>query len=1057
MIDHANLAKTAIKHTENDRTYDYPDTVDMHLFINTDTRTRAQVKRDLATTSQRLQEYESDEQNQIAFSNVREAERQNFKNLSMRLYTNHMGWRYLWKKDSDEMDKLKQNLIYLNNLLDQQGSAFANKDGVNIPELQRKITIAFDEVINACREYVVKKKQQNQGKHKYGRNRLMMVDQIYKSCVGEKQKFIALADALRTNSFDLVKDEDIEDLSLNELTTKHMVVETEDVEYQNEGNSTDVYKIKVQENGKNVSYYIKENLPLLDEDVDGFVDRRLAQLRASFEAKKNKAGIQEDRLVKAKLGDAEYSFAIKFFEALKARLDNAKPRDKAEAREKVLGLLNKDFDEMFKEFRAYNMAADRLSKTETANDGMENGEYKKDDPNYLVAKFLREAKAGAGGKPVVMKKMTALEWITKEMGLSKKKDSDILKVFKEKSDEQIERLFAISAGKEVELYGQIKKRLGEAKQDNSAANNTATCELAKIMGFTDVVTVSDTRVVRFKDRTGKVRTAYCTVCEAAEGDEFINLIKEAEKDHKTIQYTPDAMRQLMRLQAFDTVCLQTDRHGRNFKCEVDRSKDGKLIITRIKSYDHDMSFGEDDIADTILKGEKNAFLPGLMTKAKKGTPLYNYIVKNYFKNAGDEWTKKVKPISIHTLEMSEHGGNDFISKNDDIITRLPWYRFYKDVFKNGHGLNDYTGNVTGIVLKRNHSEDTVWSEEFKDDYLRGGRRGGNLELAEERRARVLSGEEAKEKWKEVSDIIEELGQILPCKKTGTFEGKDRKGKTVQKTRTYDTLKTEFTKAEKLKVIDCIKKLTELNDEYDFRYIRISEGNYTRGGFVDLFLQFITNAYVKLFMNDSDPEVVKKMMGVDEDKQEALETLTGEDGDLEIPSLLHFDYDTYQKIKAVAEGNDSAIIRSRMKAVDFSDAKINAIRKRCQDTVEYLKTAERKAQAFYKLAGWDEKTAQGKFFLKKDEYAQIKDLSEMAVDPGQTYLSIDNECFLFGNKEFSNLNSEADIDQKIKETQAIRHEPKRWNYPQYLKSDDMRENREKFKKNALSGKIYTKKQ
>ena len=222
------------------------------------------------------------------------------------------------------------------------------------------------------------------------------------------------------------------------------------------------------------------------------------------------------------------------------------------------------------------------------------------------------------------------------------------------------------------------------------------------------------------------------------------------------------------------------------------------------------------------------------------------------------------------------------------------------------------------------------------------------------------------------------------------------------------------------------------------------------------MQFITTVYAELFKMSTDNEIRELLSEDSKETKEALKTIMDENGDIEIPSLLHFDYDAYQEIKDVAEGKKDTFINPKMKSVDFSNEKIDAIRNRCKDTIKYLDTAMKKAQAFYKLAGWKEGTPQGTFLLKKDDYSKINDLSEMSVNPGQTYLSVDNESFLFGEKEFYELNSGADIDEMIEKTKNVRHDPKRWNDPKYLNGNDRYVNRKKFAVNALSGKVYNEK-
>ena len=60
-------------------------------------------------------------------------------------------------------------------------------------------------------------------------------------------------------------------------------------EWQNQGNFTDVYKRVLQIDGQNRTFYMKENLPMIHKDLDGFLKRRTSQLKVSQENKKNTA------------------------------------------------------------------------------------------------------------------------------------------------------------------------------------------------------------------------------------------------------------------------------------------------------------------------------------------------------------------------------------------------------------------------------------------------------------------------------------------------------------------------------------------------------------------------------------------------------------------------------------------------------------------------------------------------------------------------------------------------------------------------------------------------
>ena len=81
------------------------------------------------------------------------------------------------------------------------------------------------------------------------------------------------------------------------------------------------------------------------------------------------------------------------------------------------------------------------------------------------------------------------------------------------------------------------------------------------------------------------------------------------------------------------------------------------------------------------------------------------------------------------------------------------------------------------------------------------------------------------------------------------------------------------------------------------------------------------------------------------------------GDLEIPSLLHYDFEAYTNLKALQKSleNKGGKVSADLKNLNFRDKKIEALKVRCNEMVEMIEDAKRKAEAFYELAGWKEGT------------------------------------------------------------------------------------------------------
>ncbi len=1028
-------------------TYQVKGNYDAALFEYHGETNKNQINQDYIESQERLRTLKSDFG--TSYKNKRQAENSAFKALSAKLSTDKWNWLFFTGKDSPEMVRVKKTLNLVTNLISQNLSEYVKEDEngaqfVDVPELREKLNTALDECVAACDNYFKKKREQGGGKYSAGIRRLGLVNEVRKRCMEEKLKFGALLESLTVkagleeNNLEILRER-----SLQQLTEQHLTLEAEEgsTEWQNEGNSTDVYKIKATNNGEN--YFIKENIPLISEDISGFLDRRETQLNYSSENRG--ANVEERRLKDGHVGASDYQLALSFIRALKTRITRADDADRTAVSEKVVSLLAHDFDKMFSELETHNYAADHVDDTDM---DWEAASKDKKHPLNGVAVYIcsyrknnmGEAAGGRAGEP--LKKMTELEWITKKLGLDANRDRDILNVFRDQSENAIGKLFRVSLGKEVELFGQIRERQGSETKEIAAANNTATYQLAKKMGFEDVITGSETRVVKFKDRNGQMVERFCTVMKEAKGEEFVNLIKRAEKEQMKIHYTPDAVRQLMRLQAFDVVCNQTDRHGRNFKCEFDEDKEkGTIVIKKIMSYDHDNSFGEGSI-EKLVAGEKNGFLPGLNKTLKKGSAEYKYVNKKYFGIKCPDWIEKAtKPIlrgfsNEYGRHRSIKEAPSTMFKNlqpeksmGQVLMHFKHSDFTSFVTKEGEG----DANWYGSIYKRDQmKEDSKYPE-------------GKNEVTDE---------------KEYEEVSQELGTIF----TGLKEILDPKRYGTAKENIANGLRTDLKKEEKQEVFRLLDRLHILNEKYDFSTLT-PKNTYDRqwcashSGFLDYWIQNMLYAYANLFRED--PDVAELAAGSTEkeyteeemeQRRKDMNTLSNENGDLEIPSMLHFDYAAYMQIREIATRDDPQM-EADLKLLNFSEAKVKGIKKRCQDILSHLETARKKAEAFFRLAGWKSDTPQGRFFLKAEDgdYDKINDLSQLSVDPGSTYLSIDNENYLFGQQEFSKLAKIEEEDRAFNE-EVKKRKDKRWHHEEY---GDGKEARKTFLANPLQSAIFKK--
>ena len=1083
-----------------DETYKLSYSAPASMFEMKDTRTSKQVDTAITASDKKMTTILKND-SKYSYNQKRSAQVNRFRNVSLGLFKDK---KWYSGTDSPEMVRVKKTVAYLNNLLDKGIYDYVSEEGtkgVNLDAkaLKEAVHKAFEEAISACENYLEKKKEKNEGRWSTGVRRRERVNRILQMCKEERSRYELTVDALQDKSiegFDIeelrqqkesgaeAQDDQIDQEEQLEQKDQQKIGEEQEEQkekkktnrvynmhtlstmlkhsvslqttWQNQGNSTDVYRIVVKENGKDVVYYIKENLPLISADLDGFLTRSLNELASSKQAHIDKnEGMEELRMREAKMNEADYDACTRFLTAIQNKIKNASDADRMSVRKRMIGLFEHDFDKIFKSLNVHNQAA-RILDQEGGAAGFDLAKWtdiakKKDDPQYEIAVILldymgydlngkkieeekkdgKKKDAGAQGQEAKqakepLKEISEKDWIIKELGLDKGDDKDLGKLISElygknKKGKMIEDMFRISLGKEVELFGQMRDRTAGDAEEIAATNNTATSRLATRHGFTDVVTVSDSRIVKFTDRNGKSVERFCTVMREAEGDEFLDILKNANDKGMKIEYTPEAIRQLMRLNAFDMICLQVDRHGRNFKCKSEE-KNGKIVISKIMSYDHDMSFGEESIRDTFKDGQDKGFLKNPTQVIKKNSPMYRYVMKNYFHLGGD---------------------NSFL--ND--VKEPDWEALMDECKKNSrfHSALEKTVGDLNTFIAKPFIHEKFLGMRFN---LYGQRLGdqealykGYITTAD---GQKLDEDESEKVQERLAGVYDDLSKFLI-----TREGKKR------------VLKSKFTKEEKGILTGAMRELYDLNKNYDFSHIQHTQ--FAVAGLVDLWIKKTLYTYTQVLKTDQEPEDMETLLAAEKisekkkaEKKEALKAITDpKTGDIVIPAMLHFDLDAWNSIldmKNSLENNDG-LITGDLKGLGFRDAKIEKLKQRCDDMIKMVTEAEKKAKAFYTLVGWKENTAQTTFFLKKDDYAQISNLSELSVDPGQTYLSIDNENFLLGVKEYQNETSEAIKKRALESEKKKQTDSKRGKNPDYLKGLDERQAMEKFLQNPLSGTIH----
>ena len=767
---------------------------------------------------------------------------------------------------------------------------------------------------------------------------------------------------------------------------------------------------------------------------------------------------QEERRLRGRMDEADYQGGLDFLNLMKNKLASKSGDEKETQKKRYLKFLGHDFDRVFKELSDYNMYIEKckgdreeLQKTLEVLKADMKGKTKNKGKNAQNAEsplieMLEQSLKNADD----MKTKTPYEYICDlvkngKMGLDLEKDRDVLDVLKnlqlkdgEKNvkSERIKRLFTRTLGKEAELYGQQCERSGIDDSAILASNNTATSRLAKFLGFLDVVTTSFKCMM--KNREDKGYKMY-TLSEEAEGEEMLTLVDQAEKAGAKLHYSPNAVQQLMRLQLFDTLCLQTDRHWRNFKCKV--AKKGKTwTILSLKAYDHDQSFGAKSLAEYFKEQEES------MGKTQMG------FINPYVMTISKEDKRYIY------LKRTRIGGKD-----DQIIRniRMPDGQKYR-----------LPANIVGIgKSKKSVYENApgVWSDYFLKQY-------GKLGAVENCMRNLNQGKEKelKEFWDKFQNLLStsrELARIESKEKRRTRKDETEKDVSItgilRQLREVKALYDQLNfvgmeaEAEKLRAEDGAPRSC-LNDE-DFcermlgsRFIDFPQ----KDGFFDYMIQcalhciktrYASNPANMAQLEDEDAEdqireLQKKAqcnpgasdVPADDKLQEKMELCGIGKDTLRMPTILHMDAKAFRQIQRVA-GDDSAVVDGLMRELGWDEKKRNALITRAKELVEQILEAEKIVNAWNDMNGVTDPIKR-KFFLEDDDYKKITKLTDFVTDPSMTYFSVEDPNFLVGEEKYANLMTERDKKAAIKETNEGRKhvrqrlEPLKDEYKQMVSND-----------------------
>ncbi|MCR5099226.1 MAG: hypothetical protein K6B14_09790, partial [Lachnospiraceae bacterium] len=116
--------------------------------------------------------------------------------------------------------------------------------------------------------------------------------------------------------------------------------------------------------------------------------------------------------------------------------------------------------------------------------------------------------------------------------------------------------------------------------------------------------------------------------EGVETFTMAELLDYCEFNGLTMHMSPQAISQLNKLQVFDLICGQVDRHLNNYNVIIDDSVPGEVTVTGIKAIDNDMSFGGLKYED--IRYSTSAMLSFMSRIEENGSITIPYLEKGFY-------------------------------------------------------------------------------------------------------------------------------------------------------------------------------------------------------------------------------------------------------------------------------------------------------------------------------------------------------------------------------------------------------------------------------------------
>ena len=1025
--------------------------------------------------------------------------------------------------DNKEMRELKTKLTILQNVLcgdiqqykkeitkqepDKNGEMKeVKRTVVDAAKFGDTISAAFSTTIEACDNYI--NTHQNP-KSWWGKRRKRRAIRLKQYLLREQFKYKASVKSLESNAYEGGLFSGLK--TPQDLVEKLDIINIESAVLQKQGNSTNVYIVQVEEQDENMNtvlrtYYMKENLPLINQNISSFLDRRTEELTVSKNHMHNKTGKEELRLNTAKIDDTDYDNGLGLLNIMRGKISSAGLAGEEDVKKHYVEFFRHDFDSLFKELRLYNANVEQVNKLIDEGNNINVEEWEKkaalDPVAAVIYEALKNRKVNDAHEK--LNKETPFSWIVKKLNLDENNDMDkeIVELLRRMENEQpvntkvtgeqqegeqqegeqiealsrIETMFRITMGKEVELFGQMMEGDQAGENEMSQYNTMVTSYLAKRYGFKEVVDTSMRNANFTRDNETKASGAPVTLQEVAPGDEWIEVIKETrdKKPNVMIRQSSNSVRQLVRLQMFDTVCLQKDRHGRNFKCKHKTNEEENVeVIDDIKAYDHDQSFYSSlmkeafkekrDAKGNLTETKKNRFLPSQFKVVKKGSTMYKYIAKKYFNKdvRNSDWVNKIKEPTFKMNNWKTKGEEHEFKLNswmkDQVFLSLLGAK--KD--KNGNKVFERSADFDGYIKKLEKDEDiSVTDRKFEKYIVRRDNPNEKIVPGTATYLKVL---------KQLNDIVQDVADFYlleePDHEYAEKKRQERmknpnmrfKDDEIWQSDLYINRNPDLKKLPKL--AERMAELQELSETYDLTnmYIlfpgafdlnlmssceRVLPNGETEMVNKDYGFEFdydiltrmtgnVAEAWVKQMLYTfaksygNNPNIQADLSTVGKPKE--FEKLENENGDIVVPGLLHADFEAKQALEKIVHDFEHGNIREIMLQEQMTEDAVTATYERAKENLVRLEEMRIKAEIFLNsmYAELPKDDPHRKFYLTKEEFDLFDDLSEFAVDPGDSYLVQDNEHFLACQEDYQQFMTEEEKQSALDERNAVLTDSKRW--------------------------------